>query len=650
MGEEIAISLVEIEGDGVIWRGNTVYRILAQGRSFDLGSDFYANVYNAIDGVFAGARVLEDDGAAIYLAAYGTAGLDDPRLRLLRASVPEDCIVSACKGEDIVNSIPNFIRANLSIASVYCDESENIAATGKIMVVERAWKKHVVALEVSIDSDRRLNMAVRTFTNVSDFKDGVVRWRNGKPHKRIADYTRFYVNDFGILIPITKSDSGSGQVYIQARQTFDTERSSIDTLALWYGKGSSKENSPESHKWISKKRIRHKGHTKLGILAGIIEDMRDLYGDGVSLKFKRLEASSRISSHVDQLRTLDIDIPGVNLLFDKRIPGCVRLYPFALECLSEWGVKVEDGYPILKIVGDVDCYSDELPDAYDRSLSPLSVQHLTCDSKPMALKVDDDQNVEVVSKKQFDSAMVSCLRELAFKRDVLSCQISVANWSEFGIRDFCIAKPIKVCLRPEEGQIGTPAKCGRNLLTTGYSILEISESGELRYELIYADELFGFDREGLLCLLDDSDMEAAVRIDGCEFVIRNPNLFPIPQDLMALHKVIMGDVENSFRGKTYKGLYDAMLDINLFSGPIPGIEGDYFYYVGPSSKGISQVLSRFTPLRSICVSSGAFNADKYLPLLAVDGVRLGQPSVLPFPLKHLRHFEDAAVYELARSE
>ena len=88
--------------------------------------------------MFAGARVLEDDGAAIYLAAYGTAGLDDPRLRLLRASVPEDCIVSACKVEDIVNSIPNFIRANLSIASVYCDDSENIAATGKIMVVERA--------------------------------------------------------------------------------------------------------------------------------------------------------------------------------------------------------------------------------------------------------------------------------------------------------------------------------------------------------------------------------------------------------------------------------------------------------------------------------------------------------------------------------
>ena len=75
------------------------------------------------------------------------------------------------------------------------------------------------------------------------------------------------------------------------------------------------------------------------------------------------------------------------------------------------------------------------------------------------------------------------------------------------------------------------------------------------------------------------------------------------------------------------------------------------YWVGPPRKNINQSVANAAQLRAVIALDGSSHdmRDAILPTLALDFVRAGQMTVLPWPFKHLREWADIQARQIEAS-
>lgn len=83
-------------------------------------------------------------------------------------------------------------------------------------------------------------------------------------------------------------------------------------------------------------------------------------------------------------------------------------------------------------------------------------------------------------------------------------------------------------------------------------------------------------------------------------------------------------------------LFHGILDIRHFSE-----NGKSYYYSGYRPQSLQRGISRACRIREVHSTDGACQMERYLPLLAVDFVRVGSWTVIPFPFKYLREWRQA---------
>ncbi len=88
--------------------------------------------------------------------------------------------------------------------------------------------------------------------------------------------------------------------------------------------------------------------------------------------------------------------------------------------------------------------------------------------------------------------------------------------------------------------------------------------------------------------------------------------------------------DESVRGE----YFDAVLNIKYFEK-----EEKYYYFVGTAEKKLQQSLHNACLLREVISIGEKINMQELLKLMAVEFVRNGQYTVLPFPFKYLNEIK-----------
>lgn len=111
------------------------------------------------------------------------------------------------------------------------------------------------------------------------------------------------------------------------------------------------------------------------------------------------------------------------------------------------------------------------------------------------------------------------------------------------------------------------------------------------------------------------------------YMHENFNIWIVPE---FLHE----DFENTYKLRNFKGIkHFNKKDHN-------GAECMYYYVGSNDSPNLKQGLARTCVVRKVVSAAGVLDSEDILPLLTVEFVRSGQYTVLPFPFKYLREFDD----------
>ncbi|WP_249981344.1 hypothetical protein [Polaribacter sp. Z022] len=506
----------------------------------------------------------------------------------------------------------------------------------------------IVGLEFYIDPNCYLQLNVKTFSSVLLSKHMEFSKRKLKEYPK---YT--FVHSTNTLKRVLPSESIKGENLYILKQT--SKKGSLE-----------KNNIP----FLDFSNLNEFKNSKIGMLSDISNSIKEKLSNYLSIDFKSSDTNSVIRhSNTFDYSKLNKDI----FLFDgikeensnEHLENVKKemenIIPKSKIELSKKENKT--GYNV-KLIHNKSFYQKyEQKDPYKPS---NSIQHITSE--------DFKQNSKASIK--------AIIKELVIKNDINNKKISIIDWSKYNYNNkwiFGIKNNVD------------------------FYFLTIEPNGVLSFEKFESD-LFNQNEYDELCSIydNDSNIEFIIKDDIENInIIKRTNNFTIPEfeklndtlikenskisikkdlALSLMNEVFenekvkefenkikqienwnkknllncfknrndkkifvekvkeeTGEVLKSyFRDKSRYEILDSQLDIHSFKEN----ERNY-YFVGIKGKGIQQSVSRASVIREIeTFGKSEYIFDKLLPLMNVDFVRNGDLTVLPFPIKYLREWNN----------
>lgn len=628
---QVRVSKVHVSGDESFWSDRIVYRLRPSGGWRYIADDVILDIEDKFCAICCSYRTEGDEGAEMFLVRErNQEGIGDCFAQALKDAVSDEFSIERFVGWPDISRVPEYVRINLLLDYAYREhDRKGAACAGKVMFVysfganSEKKKRQIKCLEVFVDSRNNLNLSVRTFSKVDGFEDGFVACVSGR-RKHVGDYPSYKLSADGCLVP-SRYGAPDDDEFIPHHYPGKFFKSKMDFMVLSFSNGSeSPLTGAEKAVKISK--------TKMGVLADVLKRIERVYDGKIVLEFERLLQMGERRADKRALAELDVAVPRVRLDIDKGMMSVMMAVPVLRSTLDSLGVGIveDEDAPCLHLIGNADDYaSGDKEDPYDDLAPSLSFQRI-CSA--------------TASSK---TAVMGALREIAFKKDVLSGRVGIIDWKSLGIGYFSMMAPYRRCSCPEEGSYGEAVKSGRALTLTGISRLVIEADGSMHYSFssfeeclldpIYDDACTGFLRD-----IASERAVAIVQIDGSVFYVMDTGMFPIPNDLEGLDEALREPGVTSYRAEAKKDLYYRnVLDLR-FVEDAERNDGSVLYFLGTPGKSL-QYIRHAAPIRRIVPLKGSIPINRYASLLTVDGVRIGAATVLPFPAKYLRAFEDEEI-------
>ena len=150
----------------------------------------------------------------------------------------------------------------------------------------------------------------------------------------------------------------------------------------------------------------------------------------------------------------------------------------------------------------------------------------------------------------------------------------------------------------------------------------------------------------------DNNIEGVIKFkNGYIYVIKNTELFPlpnIPEIQCALEKISDMNISENEKPKGLRRnderdkYFEMLLNIKMFD-----LDDRHFYFSGINGYCMQESVPRAIKIREVIhYGEGELKFDKLLPLLKVPFVYNNRATVIPFPFKYLREFEEILNQEI----
>lgn len=497
--------------------------------------------------------------------------------------------------------LENYKLAQLLLNALGSFNSESLSfnnLTGHLYCFHPAWfeKKtrndetivfKIPTLEISINSDDRMLLSVRTFSSE------LLRKSIDFKKKKFEEYPKYILSAHYTLRRKLATDNQTGYLMRQTRN----EKKEVKFMDI------------SSYDSFSK--------SKMGILNDVLNRFRKTYDGLAELTFVEID---KYSSHdIDnsvikenkrvikqeledaQIKIVDYVKSDISSIFCQKLQSIIKE---KYELSATIGKRSSEGCLNLCVIHNAEYY-DGVDDPHQKPKNGV-VQHVT---------IEDFMSHE-------EQAIQTVFHELLVKKDLKEGRIRLFDWGSLHLD-----KPLSfgVCLEEENKK--------------RFFFMDVAPEGtfsihEEEYNLFNDDEY-----SRLITIFEDSKqlgetVLGVLKYDDVYCKIIESNLFSVPglsqisDELRATKKSLSRTEENR------KALLSSVLDIKMFE-----LNKERYYLVGSIGYGMDRSIAKAPSINKPITSEGqSLDFGKLLSLMSVTFVRNGQLTVLPFPFKYLREY------------
>lgn len=496
----------------------------------------------------------------------------------------------------LLNSLGTFeskyLRMNNLTGHLYCFHPKWIKRN-KNSNISRIMK--VPCLEISVSQDLRLKMNVRTFSNIvlrnkMEFNFGKISFN---------EYPQYIMNGKNTLC--RKLELNTGEDAFILKQT---------------------KNSRTEIPFLDIQNIERFNETKIGVLVNVLTEFNDKFSGIVKLELKDIDnyVSLNYTNSVSKENQNSI----INALLKNpiKIVDCINDDSSEIFCKEiaqffkeKYNIKVKFGKTVsennynIRVIHNKSYYEDD-KDPHDEIFTNCSVQHIT---------IEDMYDLR-------ESALNTIVHEMLIKQDILNKEVTLYDWKQLNYKN---SWTFGIMTDKKETK------------TSKYIFMTVSIDGKFE---IYERELnlFEIDEYSDMVQIFDSKSKSnqktigIIKNDKGEInIIKETGWYSIPEIENLRQELIEGNTHLRNKEKREQ-LLSACLDIKYFIN-----ENSHYYFVGTIGNGMRTTINNSCNIRNISpYKNSTVFFKELLPLMNVSFVRNGRLTIIPFPFKYLREYEN----------
>jgi len=489
----------------------------------------------------------------------------------------------------LLNSINNYnsplLKFNNLTGHLYCFHP-NWLVHGKKESTDVIWK--VPCLEIRVNSNDRMTLAVRTFSSV------LLKKKMAFTKKKFEDYPQYVFSAKQTLRRKLKNDVSEAFIL---RQT---------------------ENVKTEIPFMDMQTIERFNCSKMGVLAQIVDIFNknfsyvakidfDSITDYIDLDYSTHAAREDKKSIIALLQKKPIRIVD-SIGNTDSVEYCKNIQILLKDKYgkeAKISKKVTDDALNIRLIHNEAYYNDER-DPHDKRFTNSAVQHITFE--------------DFSDSSEF--AIATIINELLIKQNIIDEKISLFDWERLNFSgDVIFGQKIKV----ED--------------VDRYFFITVHKDGrfEINEQML---NLFEMDKYSKCVEIFEGDKDNSESIKGIIIddknnvnIIRDTGWITIPEIASIRSELMLGN--NKLRGELKRQeLFSSILDIKMFK-----VCGILYYFVGVIGAGMRYNVCHAANIRKIeGYGESELFFEKLLPLMSVTFVRNGQLTILPFPFKYLQEY------------
>lgn len=508
----------------------------------------------------------------------------------------------------------------------------------------------IIALELNITSDLSLQLNVKTFSNI------LLRRQMEFSKRKFNEYPKYtFVHSSGALKRILKSDNIQNDNQYILKQT---SRNGILTKSII--------------PFLNFKNLNEFNNSKIGILNSALLSIQDKLSKYLSIEFKEIPVNKTIRyKELYKIDTFKENVYLLDLIQD--------------EISQELILQIQDELNTLIPKAKVKVATREHKNEYNLILIHNRAYYEKYEIKDPYKPNPNRQyfTIEDSSIGNRQSILKVLITESIIKNDIKNNQISIVNWKDYGFtgkwvfgdkvdNKFCFLtiypdgklkfenfepnlfnqneynqlceifneeENVELIVKDEKGNINFIRRTPNfslpefssmfNILDQEASKLTLSKDDAIKYITeVFEDSIIK--QKDIINKVNSLVKWNKIELLSC-FINRNDK-----KKFVQKVEVETGEILKSYlRDKTRYEILDSQLDIHLLED-----DGTLLYYVGTKGKGIKEQITRASIIRELkTYQNSEIIFDKLLPLMNVDFVKNGDLTVLPFPMKYLKEWE-----------
>ena len=494
------------------------------------------------------------------------------------------------------NAVENRIIVSLLLNALSSYKTEFLRfnnLTGHLYCLHSGWVKKstkgneskilkIPCLEISINKDMRLDIAVRTFTSE------LLKKQIAFGKRTFEQYPKYILGANSTLRRKLTSDSEKCFILRQTRGD-KTEIPFMDIQNL--------DKFQMSKMGIVYSIIRQFNDNYQGLCNLEFAATPDFYSvDNVDVLIKENKVAIKNVLKNINFKIVDLINDDYSARFCKDIQNIlIRKY----DIRSNLGKRVSKDCVNIVVVHN-ELYYNGMNDPYKKEYSEVAIQHITLE--------DFMGNA--------NAAISTVIHELLIKRDIVNKKLSLFDWHT-------IVEPISfgvsTTINDEER----------------YFFMNIKSDGTFDFVEQKLDFLSINEYSDCVNIFSDSkDVVGIIKYDSGDInVIRNTSWYTIPEI-----EIIFTELSNDNTYLRNKEMREALLssvtDIKMFEE-----DNRQYYFVGVIGNGMRANVTDAANIRMIePYNNSKLRFNELLPLMNVTYVRNNQLTVVPFPFKYLREY------------
>lgn len=275
----------------------------------------------------------------------------------------------------------------------------------------------------------------------------------------------------------------------------------------------------------------------------------------------------------------------------------------------KFGKKVSENNYNIRVIHNKSYYEGD-KDPHDEIFPNCSVQHVT---------IEDMYDLR-------ESALNTIVHEMLIKQDIVNKEVTLYDWKQLNYKN--------------SWTFGIMTD-NKETKTSKYLFMTVSIDGkfeiyERKLDLLEIDEYS--DMVQIFDSKSKSNQKAIgiIKNDKGEInIIKETGLYSIPEIENLRQELIEGNTHLRNKEKREQ-LLSACLDIKYFVN-----ENSHYYFVGTIGNGMRTTINNSCNIRNISpYKNSTVFFKELLPLMNVSFVRNGRLTIIPFPFKYLREYEN----------